>query len=1365
MTTAIYLQNGLCPQNRRVEQHKSSSVAALAPDWRTPFVAFVDGKAILRADWELVLDDQQVVAFIDADAIPQGGGGGGSNPLRTVLMIAVMVYAPQIAAQLSYSMGGGMVLGSVGGLAAMQAGVMLVGMSLVNAIAPPPKPTSAQQAASLAAASPTYSLQAQGNSARLEAAIPEHFGRSICYPDFAAQPYAEYSGNEQYLYQLLCVGRGEYDLEPIKIEDTPLTNFAEVTTEVVAPYGRLTLFPASVTTSIEVSGQTLSTLVVGPFVANAAGTQVNRLAFDFVAPRGMYYANDDGSLAERSVFITIDVAQVDDAGTIIGGWTALATAVEFSAATTTAQRWSLAYDVPEGRYTARVRRTEDESEASREVNGVSWTGMRAYHPDAPGKHYGDVTLIAVKMRASDNLSAQASRKINVVATRKLPIWNGTTWSELTATRSPAWAIAYACKQVGRIDGQIDLAGLSSLAATCAARGDTFDGRFDSFLGFWEAVSKIAGAVRAKPYMQGGVFRVARDQPSTIPVAMFTQRNIVKGSFSVTYLMPTPDTADSVDVSYFSDITWKSARVRSTLDGSTADRPAKIDLFGVVSRAQAHREGLYQAACNRYRRKIITFQTEMEGFIPSLGDLIVVQHDMPAWGQSGEVVSWNAATKIMRLSEPPIFSAGSHYIALRKRDGTVDGPYLCTMSGENEVTLSSAPAFLPYTGGNAERTHYAFGSATNWRQPARVLSAKPQGESLVTIECVNEDDSVHTADVGVTLPPQKFSQLDGFKNAPAVSGLTARFMFNYPNMAVASWAPTPWADHYAVEQSGDGATWTSCGTVTATSASFAAAYGSNTRVRVAAIAVAKGPWLETDVIVVPPFDPTGLAYSQELGGLRIKWDARLEINFYELRVGGASWGAASLLAPVTGTEYLWPPQSAGTYAIWLKSVDVNGNYSAGATSLSVVITGSSAPEVSYAISGPDEIIDWAIPKSGFTVDRYEIRKGASWAAGTFVSSPKSTSHRQKVDYAGAQTYWVAAVDVVGNYGAPGGITAMITEPGQVTAFRADVVDNNALLYWGAPSTGSLPVDRYEVRRGTSWAAGTPIGSNGNSTFFTVFEQQADTYIYWVSAVDTAGNFGAAVSVTANIDQPPDYVLRVNRDSTFSGPKVNALLTDAYMLVPVNTTETWQQHFVNNGYSTPQDQISAGNSLYIEPSTTTASYTEDIDYGSTLPATNIVATINSTALDGSVSVSCQIRYKLLSGDAWTDATPGATSCLAVNFRYVQVVYTFTATAGANLLRVNSINIKLSIKNRSDSGAGISASSLTTQSGVSAYWTWVPFGYQFIGADCPVVQANSATPLIPIVSYVGVVNPTGFYVAFVSTSGTNVAGVPFSWSVKGY
>lgn len=841
MTQVSYLQNALLPHRIITQQVQPASIRALAPaDWQVPFVAFVDGQPVLRADWHLVLDDGQALAFVDVRAIPQGGSsGGGSDPMRMIAMMAVMVYAPQFAAQLSYSMGGGMILGSTAGLAAMTAGVGLVGMALVNAILPAPKATTPQTASALAAASPTYSMQAQGNTARLEAAIPEHFGRHMAYLDFAAMPYAEYAGNEQYLYQLLCVGRGYYDIEQIRIEDSDISSFDEITYEVIQPGGALTLFPSAVITSAEVSGQDLTTTATGPFVAATAGTQTNYLAVDYVLPRGLYYATDTGALASVSLTVRAEAQAIDDYGTATGAWFTLGTET-ITAATTTPQRQSYRYAVATGRYQVRVSRLDTEQTDSRYGHDVAWGGLRSYLLD--NRVFGDVTLLAMRMRASNNLSTQSSRKVNVIATRKLPIYNGTSWSAPAATRSIAWAFAYAAKAIGRTDAQIDLAALLALDATWASRGDYFDARFDSFLSFWEAATKIAAAGRAKPFVQGGVLRIMRDQAVTVPVALYSMRNIVKGSLSVDYLMPTDDTADAVNVGYFDNVTWTALRVQAVLPTSTADSPAKIELFGVTGRAHAYREGMYQAASNRYRRRLIKFATEMEGFLPSFGDLIAVQHDMPAWGQGGEVVAWDAGTKTLTLSEPPTWGSGTHYLGLRKRDGGVDGPYVVTPgAAANQVVLASAPAITPYTGGDAERTHYAFGWADTWRQPARVLSVTPRGLYQVEIEAVAEDDNVHTADQGVIAPPAITSQLAGYTNTPLVSGLTARSMPSAPDKMLLTWQPSPWADYYLIEQSSDGVHWTRTGESSTSNYSATALYGAATIVRVAAVGIAKGPW--------------------------------------------------------------------------------------------------------------------------------------------------------------------------------------------------------------------------------------------------------------------------------------------------------------------------------------------------------------------------------------------------------------------------------------------------------------------------------------------------------------------------------------------
>jgi predicted phage tail protein len=444
---------------------------------------------------------------------------------------------------------------------------------------------------------------------------------------------------------------------------------------------------------------------------------------------------------------------------------------------------------------------------------------------------------------------QASRKINVIATRKLLTWDPVNeWSATaTASRSIAWALADSLTNDiygGRLpDSRIDLQALYDLDAIWSARGDTFDGRFDNSATLWEGITQIAQAGRAKPYIQGGIVRFARDAAAEFPVALFSMRNIVRGSFGIEYILPSETTADAVEATYVDNSTWTPQTVTAYIDGSSAALPAKITLFGVTEREQAYREAMYQAAANRYRRKLIKFSTEMEGFIPAFGDLIAIQHDMPAWGQFAEVTAWNDATKTLTVSEPLTWDTGTHYIGLRKKDGSMEGPIVVT-AGANayELVLATPPTFAPYAGSAYERTHVSFGWAETWRQEARVVAVRPRGMYQVEIEAVNEDPSVHTAEDGITAPAVNSSQLPTLYTAPVVRGLVLVSLPSDPSIMLMSWQQASGADYYIIEQSQDSSDWTRVAETRAANYSGKALYGGATIVRVAAVGLTRGLWV-------------------------------------------------------------------------------------------------------------------------------------------------------------------------------------------------------------------------------------------------------------------------------------------------------------------------------------------------------------------------------------------------------------------------------------------------------------------------------------------------------------------------------------------
>ncbi|SEO36306.1 Putative phage tail protein, partial [Gemmobacter aquatilis] len=748
--------------------------------------------------------------------------------------------------------------------------------------------------------------------------------RLLAYPDFAAQPYTEFAGGEQYLYQLLCLGAGQYDVEELRIEDTPVTSFEEIEYEVVAPGGDVTLFPTAVVTSVEVSGQDLggaktgtwaqsgTTITVtetahgravgqalqlefttgsGPtgvyaiatvtgvdtytvtaassatasgdvtvrsvlggikgFTASAADTMATHLAVDLVLPRGLFDLGSSGKLNDQSLRVIIQAQQIDANGNALGAWVQIAD-VTLTDRTSTPIRRSIRRAVsPRGRYAVRAWRVDQKDDDSSIGHDVALAGLRAYLREP--EDFGDVTLIAMRMRATNNLSLQASRKVGVIATRKIPIWTGSAWTAPQASRSIAWAIADAARNASYgaalADARIDLASLLVLDAVWAARGDRFDGRFDSAASWWESVARIAQAGRARIFMQGGVLRVVRDGAETLPIAMFSMRNIIKGSFAVDYAMPTAATADAVEVSYYDGTYWTARRVTAKLPGSAAAKPAKMEGFGITGRDHAMREGMYQAASNRYRRRSVKFDAEMAGFIPSIGDLIAVQHDMPAWGAHAEAVAWEAGSLTLTVSEDLTWGAGTHYVGMRRADGSVSGPWEVTAGARaDQMVFVTAPDMVPYTASERDRTHLAFGPGTTWAALCKVVGIKPKGLYQVTIEAVPDDPSVHSAEIGQVAAPIRLSALSRRVTRPVVSGLIARRIPGDNTRVLLAWRPAAGAETYQIEMAeGDdpwatAVSWTRISDTSASQIAVLLMHAARTMIRVRGIGLAAGPWV-------------------------------------------------------------------------------------------------------------------------------------------------------------------------------------------------------------------------------------------------------------------------------------------------------------------------------------------------------------------------------------------------------------------------------------------------------------------------------------------------------------------------------------------
>ena len=211
-----------------------------------PVVCFYNGEPTLRADWDTVVGEEDQLGFM---VLPLGGDEEGKSILRTVAMIAVTVaaFALMPANPMWYHY-------------AAQMAAITAGSFLVNELIPMPTEDPSTQEQKSEGLSPTYSVSARGNRARLGDPVSKVYGTFKYFPDYVATPYSEYENNYQVLYQHYSLGAGSSEIKSLAFGDITYWADGDYTGELddveveFVPAGEISsLIPDTITTSANVS--------------------------------------------------------------------------------------------------------------------------------------------------------------------------------------------------------------------------------------------------------------------------------------------------------------------------------------------------------------------------------------------------------------------------------------------------------------------------------------------------------------------------------------------------------------------------------------------------------------------------------------------------------------------------------------------------------------------------------------------------------------------------------------------------------------------------------------------------------------------------------------------------------------------------------------------------------------------------------------------------------------------------------------------------------------------------------------------------------------------------------------------------------
>jgi hypothetical protein len=480
------------------------------------------------------------------------------------------------------------------------------------------------------ARTPTYSIGGGRNRATQYGSIPVVLGRHRVNPIYAATPFTEIIGDDQYLRLLFLWGYGPLEVTDLRIGETPISRFEGVEIQTVGTYDEedapLTLFPR------EAFEEPLS-INMDPNIGYVRRTadDVDEISVDVTAPNGLFAVRKtSGTFYLWTVDWTMRYRKVGDAT-----WTSLPF-VRMQSLEQKVLRKSARAKVPTGQYDVEVKRiTINYAGGQDQVSEqLVWTALRAFRNSNPIQMTKPVTVTAIRIRASEQLNGTIDTLNGIVRSRQRA-WNGTSW-EVDFTSNPAALYRAVLQHQGNArpvpTARIDLATLQRWHDYCTAKGWGFNQVRENTSSVWDTLRDICAAGRAVPVMRDGLFSVMWDEENLPVQQVFSARDVWGFSGEMVY-RNLPHALRVRFINQSKNYTQDERIVYN--DGYNAGNATlfeSVEFPGVTDTRDIYKHARYHLAQAKLRPAIYSFKTGFEHIVCSRGDRVLVQHDSILWGQ-------------------------------------------------------------------------------------------------------------------------------------------------------------------------------------------------------------------------------------------------------------------------------------------------------------------------------------------------------------------------------------------------------------------------------------------------------------------------------------------------------------------------------------------------------------------------------------------------------------------------------------------------------------------------------------------------------------------------------------------------------------
>ncbi len=775
-------------------------------------------------------------APINLMVVPQGGGGGVVQAIVTVAIVVAAVYTGGLAAgAMGFAQG---TLGYVAVSAITSMAVTMVANTVMNSVFPPPAMssptlstnnnlTNTNQVGTTSSPitggamtampgsgggnsvgeAPQYGWTAGNNSGAPYQPIPRVYGKIRMAPAYAASPYVDSYGGNQYLFLLFTFGYGPLDVKNIRIGENPISSYEGATYLVhenfqawnALTYYNKDQYQASV-------GQVLNDV---DWRDATTVEDTNSATVDFQFPGGLGSVDKfTGNLVGQTVDIRVEIKK-DGESTwsnftnfphfIHGEGIEKSGAIQVGHATQRPFFSSLQITFPSAdKYYIRAKRTTPPSLDRYIVDGVSFATIKSTKNSKPIKPPVGMTVMELKIKANDQLNGSINN-LTAEVTSILPTWDGTKFVD-KATRNPAWAYLDILRGTAAIrkapDSRIDLDSIKEWADWCDAPSGNSgllpkcqcDVVVSGNMTAWQTLKLIASTGDATPSMRSGKYSVAIDRERDYAIQMFTPRNSWGFQSQIEYHQQ----PHALRVSYIDPTQeWSQQEITVYDDGYSVDNATlfeSLDLIGITNYHHAYRIGRRTIAQGKLRNETFTITTGVENLLATRGDLVSLTYDVPSIG-----IGWGRITRIdsaryVTLDAPFSAIAVGYYLKIRVGDGTQQDFRVSEILSDTQVKIDGDTSDL------AVGQLLSYGEMSRVAMECIVKSVQPSNDLEATLELINYAPAIYTAETE-TIPPYDPLLTDISKLRPnevqsLQSTLTDTVINRYHYLSVGlSWVPS------------------------------------------------------------------------------------------------------------------------------------------------------------------------------------------------------------------------------------------------------------------------------------------------------------------------------------------------------------------------------------------------------------------------------------------------------------------------------------------------------------------------------------------------------------------------------------------------